>query len=345
MPGLGVVCGLGGDPDPAVVLVVGNRIVDHVVDHAADQRLAALDPGAVRAAVVPHGELHGADGVLPRGQGRLHRGVERQRGVPGQVTVLRAGQDEESLEEPLHLVEFGAQPPGEHRGLRRDRFRLGLRDVERGAHGGQRGAQLVRGVGDEPALGGERALQPGQQLVDGVGEILDLVQRAGDGEPLVQVVRRDPAGRGGHGAQRAQHPVGDEPAERDRHHHHDGQRGRRSDQQRVPQILVRLAGLGGELTLQVVDPGLGLGLGQGLRERRRRRAAALALVGGAADGGRRSHRDQAGDGQQADAAQQSQQAVERGQPEPGGVTTEQAHRRIPPRGPGLQDARPDLTTA
>ncbi len=120
--------------------------------------------------------------------------------------------------------------------------------------------------------------------------------------------------------------------ERDRHHHHDGQRGRRSDQQRVPQILVRLAGLGGELTLQVADPGPGLS--QGLRERRGRRAATRGPAGAAADGGGRVHRDQAGDGQQADAAQQGQQAVERGQPEPGGVTTEQAHRRIPPSGPG-----------
>ena len=75
--------------------------------------------------------------------------------------------------------------------------RLGHRHVQRRPHGRQRGAQLVRGVGDEPALRGERRLQPFQQPVDGVGEVLDLVGRARHGQPLVQVVGGDPPGRRG----------------------------------------------------------------------------------------------------------------------------------------------------
>ena len=59
------------------------------------------------------------------------------------------------------------------------RVRLGRRHVQRRPHGRQRGAQLVRGVRDEPALRGERRLEPLQQAVDGVGEVLDLVGRAG----------------------------------------------------------------------------------------------------------------------------------------------------------------------
>ena len=42
----------------------------------------------------------------------------------------------------------------------------------------QRGAQLVRGVGDEPALGVEGGLQPVQHLVERVGQVGHLVPRA-----------------------------------------------------------------------------------------------------------------------------------------------------------------------
>ena len=38
--------GRGGDADPAAVAVVADRVVDHVVDHPAQQRLAAPHPGA-----------------------------------------------------------------------------------------------------------------------------------------------------------------------------------------------------------------------------------------------------------------------------------------------------------
>ena len=51
--------GPGGDADPAAGLVVPDRVVDHVVHHPAQQRLAARHPGAVAAAGVVHGEAFG----------------------------------------------------------------------------------------------------------------------------------------------------------------------------------------------------------------------------------------------------------------------------------------------
>ena len=45
--------------------------------------------------------------------------------------------------------------------------RLGQGDVDQRAHLGQRRAQLMRGIGHEPALAGERAVQPGQHRVEG----------------------------------------------------------------------------------------------------------------------------------------------------------------------------------
>ena len=65
-------------------------------------------------------------------------------------------------------------------------MRVGQRDLKERAIVGERCPQLVRGVGDEVALGVERGLQPGQQVIDGVGQVLQLVDRAGQGQPLVQ---------------------------------------------------------------------------------------------------------------------------------------------------------------
>jgi hypothetical protein len=61
---------------------------------------------------------------------------------------------------------------------------------------GQRGAQLVRGVGDELALGAEGCLEPCEQPVDGVAEVFELIAGAGNGQPGAQVVLGDlPCGR------------------------------------------------------------------------------------------------------------------------------------------------------
>ena len=59
----------------------------------------------------------------------------------------------------------------------------------------QRGAQLVRRVGGEPPLLGYVRLEPCEQAVDRVGEILQLVARSGEREALVQIALGDLAGR------------------------------------------------------------------------------------------------------------------------------------------------------
>ena len=67
-----------------------------------------------------------------------------------------------------------------------------------------------------------------EQAVEGVGELLELVVRAGQGEPLVQAGGGDGVSGRGDGAQRAQHPPDRPPASRARttSDGHDGQRGR-----------------------------------------------------------------------------------------------------------------------
>ena len=62
--------------------------------------------------------------------------------------------------------------------------RIGQGDLADDPLAGQRGAQFVRGVGNELALGPERCFQPREQPVEGVAEFLELVVRAAQGQAL-----------------------------------------------------------------------------------------------------------------------------------------------------------------
>ena len=64
------------------------------------------------------------------------------------------------------------------------------RDLHQRLEPRQRGAQLVRGVGDELALGVEGRVEPREQPVEGVSELLELVVGPVEREPLMQVRRR-----------------------------------------------------------------------------------------------------------------------------------------------------------
>ena len=78
----------------------------------------------------------------------------------------------------------------------------------------------MRGVRDEPALGGERVVQPFQHLVEGIRQFLELVPGAGQCQPFPQVLVRRPAGGLGDHPDWPQHAAGDEPAQRAGGHGH-----------------------------------------------------------------------------------------------------------------------------
>ena len=115
--------------------------------------------------------------------------------------------------------------------------RVGERDLDQRSLAGQRRAQLVRGVGDELALGFERRVEPLEQFVEGVAEFLELVLGPVERETLVQARGGDPLRRAGDGPDAAQHPAGDEPAGQEGKHRHD-----RQGDPRVDQELVRVGG-------------------------------------------------------------------------------------------------------
>ena len=80
--------------------------------------------------------------------------------------------------------------------LRGEHFQLAADD-------GQRRAQLVRGVGDERALAGERVGQAIEHVVEGVGQHAHLVAlAAGVVDARVQVAGVDARRHGRHAAQR-----------------------------------------------------------------------------------------------------------------------------------------------
>ena len=68
-------------------------------------------------------------------------------------------------------------------------MRLGL---EQGADPGDGGAQLVAGIGDEAPLPGERRVESLEEVVEGVGQAVELVPGAGAVE-ATQVLAKCPS--------------------------------------------------------------------------------------------------------------------------------------------------------
>ena len=97
--------------------------------------------------------------------------------------------------------------------VRRQRLGLG-QHLDVGAQAGDRRAQLVRGVGDELALGGDRALERVEHRVEVLGQLADLVVGL-DLDPAAEVLGGgDVARRLGHVRDRRDDVARDEPAER-----------------------------------------------------------------------------------------------------------------------------------
>ena len=105
----------------------------------------------------------------------------------GDRASLRAGEHEQALEDPVGLAEVVADPSGEDGGVLRYRRRLAGRNIDRDTHRCERCSQLVRRVRDEAPLRVERALEPAKEPVDRVTQFLQLVFRARQREPLVEV--------------------------------------------------------------------------------------------------------------------------------------------------------------
>ena len=70
--------------------------------------------------------------------------------------------------------------------------RVGERDLDQRSLAGQRRAQLVRGVRDELALRLEGSVEPAEQVIEGVPELLEFILRAVERQTFVQTGGGDP---------------------------------------------------------------------------------------------------------------------------------------------------------
>ena len=135
-------------------------------------------------------------------------------------------------------------------------------------------------VGDEAPLALERGLEPAEHLVEGLGQLAELVAGAAQRDPGQTVVLGCGAGGGGDLLHRAQGPSGRDPAEDRRERDDQGQREERVLQQvREDEGALVL----GALELDVGEAALGEDRGgeEGMRTARRRRPGGDAAGAGA----------------------------------------------------------------
>ncbi|EGJ74266.1 putative two-component system sensor kinase [Streptomyces sp. Tu6071] len=326
------VLGLGGHLDPAALRggllavlhgpgrgwrhVVADRVLHEVEGDAFQEHAVAVDDrGGARAP-----DLH-----VPRRRlaARLVDGAVRDLGeVDGaslDELVVAAGKQEQALDELFaalvgreqglaELLEFGWRP------------RIGELDLQEGAVDRERGPQLVRGVGDEALLGGEGALQALQHLVEGVGELLQLVVRTVELDPPGEVgtchLTRRPGDPPERGQDAARHRVAE--GEGDDAEPEEGEE--RAREQVVEGALALLVHA-------VVERGLEVRLGVHgaghVRELRACVAGEAHLAAGDLEGqlladADRLHGEQIDDREQQDARDEEHPAVEQGEPYPDG---------------------------
>ena len=110
------------------------------------------------------------------------------------------------------------------------------RRLQLGLQHRQRGAELVAGVGHEPALALKRLLQAGEHLVQRLAEAADLVLRGRQRQPLAAALQGDPLRPLAHRLDRREagggEPVADPGCEQDRD--------RNADQERPDEARERL---------------------------------------------------------------------------------------------------------
>ena len=199
------VVGGGRDRDGAARDVVALGVVEQVGDEPFEQHSVAghrgfAERGGRRDAVA------GTSLECVLGDG----GQVQRVGEGARLVVAREYQ--QCLDEPLGVIDGLADVGGHRHQLLARRLWLGEDDVHRGAHDGQRRAKLMACVGDELPLAGERAVEPFEHRVEGVGELTQLVARALQGDALGQVLLTCRAGSRGEPVHRPQDAPGDDPA-------------------------------------------------------------------------------------------------------------------------------------
>ena len=191
---------------------LGRGVLDRVGEQVA-QRLR--EPVGVGVAACPRGtgpssKRRSASRLMPS-HSSSHEAPQLDRLDAQELRLLGLGQQQQVVDQPADARDLGLHEALDAAHLLAGRARLRGEHFELAADHGQRRAQLVRGVGDERALAGERLGQAVEHVVEGVGEHAHLVALpAGVVDARVQVAGVDARGDRGHPAQRARHARADQ---------------------------------------------------------------------------------------------------------------------------------------
>ena len=183
----------------------------------------------------------GADGdavSLSEGEKRLGGLFREERQVDRfarEGALVAAAEQQQRLGEGDRSAVHGAEALVE---LAAVAVRIVAGDVEEGLRDGQRGAQLVGGVGGEPLLFGDLRLEPREHGVETVGQLAELVPAPLQLDPVRQRAPRRPARGVGDPRERGEHAAGEKPpsqeAERQEEHQGPGRLGDEGTHEVVP---------------------------------------------------------------------------------------------------------------
>ena len=158
-----------------------------LTDEAVEQPPVAADAGGLEVAAHAQAGRSRLGAHLVDGQPRGPREVG---GLVARRHALAAGQGQQPADEVLAAIDRLRDDARHRPQVGHARVGVGERHVELGPDDGQRPAQLVAGLGDEPALRGERVAEPLEHRVEGVGELAQLVAWAhGADERRARVAR------------------------------------------------------------------------------------------------------------------------------------------------------------
>ena len=198
------------DRDGPGARAVRDGVLDQVRDRLAEQHLAPVDPGGARPVVAEvHPPREGVGDV--RGARLAREDVEVEEARLAALAGLAPGEGEELVREPRRRL--GVLVEGHDRLVDGARVLLAQDELGLGLDDRERRAELVRRVGDEPPLPGDRAPEPLHQVVDGGDERRDLRGRPLelDGREVVGGPARDRIARLVERAQAARHAEPDDP--------------------------------------------------------------------------------------------------------------------------------------
>jgi hypothetical protein len=154
---------------------VADGVVDEVGDEALDEPRFSVERGGLEDCVDLKAE---AVAVAPLAQDRACDEGELDRFAMVDA-AFAASEGEKGVDEGLlfavgdkELLAGGSPDVG--------RGGIAEGDLDQSAFSSQRGSELVRCVGDEPSLCLEGSLQPREEVVEGVAEILEFVLRASE---------------------------------------------------------------------------------------------------------------------------------------------------------------------